>query len=80
MQALTIGPVHTLALDEIYAMPARAVLVAVDAAVNPVIQLANDINFTIPYVPAFGAPYQSSHAFIRATVDSVPTLVRLGAL
>lgn len=63
-EALTIGPVHSLVQNQIYALPARRVLLYSDT----VVEVSNTIGTTgFTTVAASTTGVQTSAAFIRCT-------------
>lgn len=70
--ALTIGPVHTLLQNEVYALPARACWIQGNVA----LETSNLAAFTTVEAVAADVPVLVSAAFVRATVgDAIVRLV-----
>lgn len=66
MTLLTIGPVHTLVVDVVYALPARRVKVHVQSATG-VVETSNDgTTFVTPMTQTNGE-FETAAAFIRFT-------------
>lgn len=73
MTSLTIGPVHTLVANQIYALPPRRVLIRAQPITN--VQVSNDnTTFATPVADAQGQ-FETAAAFIRDSVGGA--LIRL---
>lgn len=77
MILLTIGPVHTLVVNVVYALPARACKVHVQGA-TAVAETSNDgITWTTPMTRT-NDEFETAAGFLRLTTAG--GLVKLGAL
>ena len=69
MIGLTIGPVHTLAQDVVYALPIRRVLVTQQSGGTGVLGISND-GSTFANPTLANQAFETSAAFIKSTTSS----------
>lgn len=75
MILLTIGPIHTLVVNVVYALPARKVKVAVQGA-TAVAEVSNDGTTFITPMTLTNGEFETAAGFLRLTTAG--GLVRLG--
>lgn len=72
MDALTIGPIHTLVEDAVYALPARKVMVHASAAV----EVSNDSTTGFVALSSSTTGVETSAAFVRCTTANALVTVK----
>lgn len=72
METLTIGPVHNLAQNTVYALPARAVYVMSTTA----LQISNDSAFGSSQAVAANTPTVAVGAYVRCTTAATDVYLK----
>lgn len=76
-EQLTIGPVHTLATNTVYALPPRACLITVDTTGGAIISVSLDNSTFIAVTLDANKNFQSSAPFIKSTTAPALLVARL---
>jgi hypothetical protein len=72
VETLTLGPIHTLAQNVVYALPARAALIFSNVA----LQISNNTAFTVSQAVAASTPTEAVGGFVRSTTGAALVTVK----